>query len=110
MRIKKDDSSWHASGIKTRDARHDRSSPEVAGHRAKKDCKRWCRGKVGREHEGEWKSLNEVRGFWSGRNSKLANTSQVFVCKRCGRHLDYCWSWFGGRCKNKTHPHHVTKK
>lgn len=110
MRIKKDDGSWHASGIKVRDARHDRSSPESAKPRGKKDCKTWCRGKVGRAHEGEWMALSEVHNHGYRTRSAFVDHSRVLVCKRCGRHLDYCWSWFAGRCKAPSHDHYVPKK
>lgn len=35
-------------------ARLMKDSPEVGKHRSKKDTKRWCKGKVGREHQLEW--------------------------------------------------------
>lgn len=54
MRLKEDKSSWHSSAIIKRDFRHDSSQPVGASHRTKKDTKKWCRGKVGVEHDYEY--------------------------------------------------------
>jgi hypothetical protein len=45
--------SWHARGIKRRDFRHVKGDPEVPGsrNRGRKNTKRWCKGKEGREHD-----------------------------------------------------------
>lgn len=52
MKISSDDSSWRAGGIRHRDNRHDHGTSEVPRHRGKKkDTKKWCKGKVGREHQ-----------------------------------------------------------
>jgi hypothetical protein len=102
VRLKEDSASWHASGLIVRDARHDGSSPEVAPHRSKKDCKRWCRGKVGREHDGEWRPYKEDAGY--------ATNWRILVCKRCNKHLDTCWSWMGKRCKAPNHGHAVPQQ
>ena len=50
MRLKEDTSSWHSNGIIHRDNRHDHSERFYKLH-SKRDTKRWCRGKVGVEHE-----------------------------------------------------------
>ena len=106
MKISRDDFSWHASGILARDARHEKTEKQVPGHRAKKDTKRWCRGKVGREHEGEWKGYDEVNNTTPSNASRHRNL-RYLVCKRCQRHIDYCCSWFGTRCKNAKHEHYA---
>jgi len=105
MKISRDDSSWHASGVLVRDARHTKTEQQVGGHRAKKDTKRWCRGKVGREHEGEWKHHDEVTHRRPG--SRFTANCWICVCKRCQRHVDECFSWMGNRCKNPKHPHYA---
>ncbi len=43
--------SWHASGVVVRDARHTHNGPSEPAHRATKDKRRWCRGKVGVAHK-----------------------------------------------------------
>jgi len=53
-RINRDSDSWKAGGIIKRDFNHAHDEPEVPKHnpakRTKKNTKRWCRGKEGREH------------------------------------------------------------
>lgn len=52
-RIKRDPDDWKARGIKKRDFNHAHDEPEVprkTGKSKKKNTKRWCRGKEGREH------------------------------------------------------------
>ena len=51
--------SWAASGIIRRDFRAAKDAPEVPGarNRGRKNTKRWCKGKVGREHDV--RSVNE---------------------------------------------------
>jgi hypothetical protein len=70
-----------------------------------RDTKRWCRGKVGVEYEGEWKwderfnfykgvrptELREMKqGFWFGANRFNLQWKvwyQKFVCQNCGKLL-----------------------
>lgn len=54
--------------------------PDVPKHKAKKDTRRWCRGRVGVQHEPEWRK--SVRGPWS-----------EHACRACGRIMDYCFKW-----------------
>jgi hypothetical protein len=42
--------SWQAHGVVRRDAKHMHAGPETSGKGVSKDKKRYCRGKVGREH------------------------------------------------------------
>lgn len=50
-------------------------------HRAKKDRKRWCKGRVGTPHEpGVWAAHTSRRNWWEKR------------CPRCQKILDY---WIG---------------
>lgn len=61
----------------------------------KKDTKRWCKGKVGREHVKEWR-LNRRQILWPGRRGWYSLT-----CTACGREFDFCTDWTGkkGKCK-----------
>jgi hypothetical protein len=61
-----------------REFRQDRAGPEAPARiPAKKDTKRWCRGRVGREHRFTWTASR-----WSER---------VFIeiCDNCGKHGRY---------------------
>lgn len=76
MRLKEDQSSWQSSGVKRRDFRHDASQPiDVAPHRPKKAKAKWCKGRVGIEHEWE----NKVP---PNDNPKFR---KMDICKNCGR-------------------------
>lgn len=50
MRLKKDSSSWRASGIIKRDFKHDHSQPTRGHFHNSKDTRKWCKGKVGKLH------------------------------------------------------------
>lgn len=73
----------------------------------KKDTKRWCKGKVGREHQGVCKTRFEVEGRNDirrpGEPGWLSNW-RYLVCRKCNKTLAY---WFGG--KGKDRPAWVTK-
>jgi len=44
--------SWQSDSNRLKDFRSSKDGPEVtAGPRRKKDTNRWCKGKVGREHD-----------------------------------------------------------
>ncbi len=75
MRLKEDTSSWAASGVIKRDFRHDPSLVADKPHSSKKDTKRWCKGKVGVEHE--WENIIPP-------NDSLA-FRKFDICKNCGR-------------------------
>lgn len=65
-----------------RDFRSGRNEPEIpkrGGIKRKKDTKRWCRGKVGREHEP----------FHFKRHAYY----HVDVCRVCGKQLKSYWTW-----------------
>jgi len=74
-------------GKRAADARDKRNEPHDIDElspgnrvRAKKDTKRWCRGKEGREHEaGEWVWRTFFSGYKSGELS----------CKACGKRLEH---------------------
>lgn len=82
MKLSHDDSSWKASGIKRRDFRHTHDGPEVPRHQGKKNRRKWCRGKVGREHQ-----LVRVRA------SRWIDND---VCTECGKQVNW-YFFFPGR-------------
>lgn len=51
-RVSKDSSSWKASGVIRRDARHTATATDDSSKKrsSSKDTHRWCKGKVGRSH------------------------------------------------------------
>ena len=82
----------------TRDARVDRGSPEVVSLRfAKKDTKRWCRGKAGVEHVPECRPYKGGRFMDRGAQEKW----REFVCKKCKKVLDYWMPILKSERKNK---------
>jgi hypothetical protein len=88
-------SDWKEESIKRRDFRHVHGEPEVPRSRAKKDTKRWCKGKIGREHKP---SCVARKYFY------------VLECSVCGKHIDWYYTgsvWYGGR--NDPVPNWVVK-
>lgn len=67
---------WSQSGVQRRDRRatHD-DPPERALSRRKKDTKRWCRGKVGQEHD--------YVHWYTKTYSFFNRTYTVYRCSRC---------------------------
>ena len=61
---------------------------EIPKHRSSKDRRKWCGGKVGREHDPMWefsrKHLSSDTVEW-----------YEFYCQRCSKSLD-CWWRFRG--------------
>jgi hypothetical protein len=69
---------WVAGANARRDFRQDRGGPEVPTRvPAKKNTKRWCRGRVGRDHSFSW-----TESRWSDR-------LLIEVCDHCGKHRGY---------------------
>lgn len=70
---------------------------EICGppRQQKKDTKKWCRGKIGREHEGECKMYDELKQANHGpRDYGYMSRCRVLICKKCGKHLE---SWWGSK-------------
>lgn len=57
----------------------------------RKDRKRWCRGKVGVEHDPHWVLYDDLKHY----NSPWAKDRQwrVNVCKNCGKELEHKFRW-----------------
>lgn len=75
--------SWKARGVAVRDARHTHDGPEVAKPSATKDTKRWCKGKVGREH----KLVVTLDVKWHGYPRLLRS------CTTCGKEFGSYSGW-----------------
>jgi hypothetical protein len=95
MSISKKDGviSWRAGGVIIRDARATKEPETEIRHSAKKNTKKWCGGKVGREHKPRWVSDH----------NKLYSSASIFECEKCKKHLDYCWPWGKSECKCGLH-------
>jgi hypothetical protein len=58
---------------------------EVPKHRSKKDKRRWCGGKPGREHDPMWEHSKKTGG------SPNSVCWLDYVCQRCHKCLDAFW-------------------
>ena len=57
---------------------------EVRKYPGKKDKKKWCKGKVGIEHDYEWHYIPK----WVGYRNELWSWDFKHECKKCGRRDD----------------------
>lgn len=58
--------------------------------RAKKNRKKWCRGREGVPHKPEWISDKDRNlNFRTGRPQISDIDYQIYVCSNCGKKLDY---------------------
>lgn len=80
---------YKQSAIRRRDERHTKLEETTPGPARHKDKKRWCKGKVGREHVGVCMKYDVVK-----KASKYTANWRVLVCTGCGRELDI---WYGGK-------------
>jgi hypothetical protein len=82
-------SDWKERSIKRRDVRRTKE-PEIRppGGSNKKNTKRWCKGKVGREHKPECRNYSDHLSAFGG-------SWRILACAGCGKHLDYYYplSW-----------------
>lgn len=84
-------SDWKKSAAARRDARHTKSDPRAKPEPTKKNTKKWCKGKVGREHVGVCRDFAEVKRLATdikGRPIELCKGWKVLVCDNCGKELD----------------------
>jgi hypothetical protein len=84
--LSEDGDSWKASSLKRRDFRHTHDGPEVPKHgNKKKNTKKWCKGKVGKEHDMEI-------GVIARSYSSLSGAFVVDKCKGCGKEMNWRWN------------------
>jgi hypothetical protein len=77
-------SDYKESNRKRRDARQTAIPDIRPPGGSKKNTKKWCRGKVGVKHQPEWVSYNSTK-----HTSFAPNGWRLFICKKCGRELDW---------------------
>lgn len=87
---------WKERSVKRRDDRQAKAPEIRAPGRSNKDTKRWCRGKVGREHKPECVDYNK----WKNQASNFATGWKVLLCSECGKELDYYWPAPWGKTKS----------
>src|SRR5688572_26035319 len=85
MKISEDKDSWKAGGILRRDFRHTHDEPEEIPHKKKGNHKanKWCRKKVGQEHDYSQTQINQYRKM----------RSIYKICSRCGKRDDKSYRW-----------------
>lgn len=52
---------------------------------SRRNTKRWCRGRVGIDHDPKCVSYNDLK------NATYAPGWKVLVCGKCGKQLDHWW-------------------
>jgi hypothetical protein len=67
---------WRATGLLKRDLRHDHSEG-VPLYRSHKPTIKWCRGKVGEQHDVTWHKKSRL----------LGGTLYIGKCNRCGKRM-----------------------
>lgn len=84
MSKKKDEDSWSYGGVKRRDFRHAHDEPEIPAHSGKrKDTKKWCKGKEGKEHV----AIRKARYFYDPRLKVRRISHSTVICENCGKKL-----------------------
>lgn len=82
-------------------------APAEPKRSARKDTKRWCRGKVGVEHVYVW--TDDARFDYFDERDNRGGLPRVLSCTACGRQKDWCWGATDCRCgAHKTTHEHAT--
>lgn len=99
-------SDWKDGANKRRDERHTKNpdEPEKGTPKLpkKKDTKRWCKGKVGVEHQLKCYSYDELKNKNSSLAGSFGKDWKILACTVCGKEIDR-WYPFGSR-KNNAKP------
>lgn len=83
MRLKEDTSSWHSSAIIKRDFRHNGDDLEpVKLLTKKKNTRKWCYGKVGREH-----TLIRLKPIYNWSWDKEIYSYVRVICTTCKKEM-----------------------
>jgi hypothetical protein len=79
-------SEWRERANRRRDERHTAIPDDAPRSKpGNKNTKKWCKGKVGREHKPICIDHNSIKDW------------KILACTECGKHLDYYWPcrWWG---------------
>ena len=87
-KVSRDRTSWKAGGVLRRDAQHTHDGPDRKAPGKRKDTRRWCGGKPGREHRPECMAMP-----WSLAPDGKHPEARQLVCVTCGRVLDTWWAF-----------------
>lgn len=82
-------SDWKESNIKHRDSKQVKDNPEVK-HPGKKNTKKWCKGRVGREHVVKTVPMAEV-WTWISPTSQW-NWGTIDICTVCKKQIKHNWN------------------
>ncbi len=99
-------SDWTERANKRRDERHTKEPEKPLPPKAsKKNTKKWCKGKVGKEHTLVCMTGEEAKG---GHGYRFSKAWRYLVCTACGKELDiyYGDSWIDNK---EVKPDWVTK-
>jgi hypothetical protein len=83
-------SDWKQGAAHRRDERATKLEETTPGPARHKDKKRWCKGRVGREHKGVCHNYNELKRW--GLGNKYVSGWKILVCTVCGKELE---TWYG---------------
>jgi hypothetical protein len=106
MKLSADKTSYRASGVMVRDARHVHNGPEAPrAVRGKKDRKRWCGGHVGRGHKPVCMDYATTK-FAGGRlgGPTYYQGWKILVCTECGKELDHYYPWHVSQTERSRYP------
>ena len=86
MATGRDGSNYNATSLIRRDFRQDHGSgPEEMNGRPKHRGSNWCKGKVGREHNWEYKVVREdTRKVWN-EDRYVVEQTRRWVCTKCNK-------------------------
>lgn len=96
-KVSHDADSWKASGVLRRDARQTKDEPNIK-HPGKKNTKRWCKGKVGREH------TLVTRPIQMGGNLSWGDED---YCKVCSKVVVQRWKFTWSSYQTRSAPHEI---
>lgn len=91
MRVRKEPWGWNARGVIRRDAKHTKTSDAHRPVAAKKDTKKWCGGKVGREHQTVARRYTDMKHIHRPELPTLYQGWWTLVCTACGKELENYW-------------------
>jgi len=83
-------SDWKEQAAKRRDKRNIKEPETNKPQPSKKDTRKWCKGKVGKEHQMKVIRYSDIHK-WS-----LNKKAKILFCSVCGKELDIYW---GGKNK-----------
>lgn len=74
-----------------------------------KNTRRWCRGKIGRDHQTKCVKYNDVkRTNLATLENSTSRYWRILICTVCGKELENYWPWKARGFKDKPAPAWVT--